>query len=272
MVIFWYVLIAYISIFIHEMGHYLSAYLFGIKATNVITGMGFKIFSLKTTYTKFTFNIIPGGGVTIYPLNEEQKLPTYKQFIILGSGSLFNYIAAIFATTFYFETSLLNGFVAFNQMIGNFIHTLLTVFSFNEIIAPQIGMTDSIELIANQFTIIKFILFIFIFMNLLLFLFNLLPIPFFDGGQMVSLFTDPLFYKLGISHQHLDSLKTLINRLVGLLLIIIASLPIINEIYLHLTQSHLSMQVMIRWTLIIIGAILIKRLFTLIIHHVKLNK
>ena len=272
MAIFWYILIAYISIFIHEMGHYSSAYFFGVKATDVITGMGFKVISFKTKYTTFTFNIIPGGGMTIYPQSQELKLSRYKQFIILGSGVTFNYLAAILATTFYFETSLLNGFMAFNEMIFNFIQTLFTLFSFNDMLTPQVGMTDSIELIANQFTTIKFILFIFIFMNLLLFLFNLLPIPFFDGGQMLSLYTDPLLYKIGISAKQLNLIKTSINQLVGILLITIACLPIINEIHLYLTQNHLSTQVMIKWALIIIGTILIKRLLTSIIQHFKLNK
>ena len=48
MAIFWYMFIAYISIFIHELGHYSSAYLFGIKANQVITGMGFKILSFNS--------------------------------------------------------------------------------------------------------------------------------------------------------------------------------------------------------------------------------
>ena len=132
MAIFWYILIAYISIFIHEMGHYSSAYFFGVKATDVITGMGFKIISFKTKYTTFTFNIIPAGGVTIYPQSQELNLSRYKQVIILGSGVTFNYLAAILATTFYFETSLLNGFMAFNEMIFNFIQTLFTLFSFTD--------------------------------------------------------------------------------------------------------------------------------------------
>ena len=81
-----------------------------------------------------------------------------------------------------------------------------------------------------------------------------------------------LLYKIGISAKQLNLIKTSINQLVGILLITIACLPIINEIHLYLTQNHLSTQVMIKWALIIIGTILIKRLLTSIIQHFKLNK
>lgn len=272
MAIFWYVFVSYISIFIHELGHYSSAYLFGIKATDVITGMGFEVFSFTTKHTTFTFKIIPGGGVTVYPSIEELKLSTLQQFIILASGVTFNYLAAIIATAFYFETSLLNSFFAFNQMIKNFIYTLFHLFSFSEIMTPQVGLTDSIELIASQFTMIKFILFIFIFMNLLLFLFNLLPIPFFDGGQMLSLFIDPILYKVGLNETQLNTFKEQINHLVGVFLVIMACIPIINEVYKYFTKTHLSSRLILRWILIILGAILIKRIFTSIFHHLKLNK
>ena len=243
-----------------------------LKPLTLLQAWDLKLSPSKQNIRPLPLTLFPGGGVTIDPQSQELKLSRYKQFIILGSGVTFNYLAAILATTFYFETSLLNGFMAFNEMIFNFIQTLFTLFSFNDMVTPQVGMTDSLELIANQFTTIKFILFIFIFMNLLLFLFNLLPIPFFDGGQMVSLYTDPLLYKIGISAKQLNLIKTSINQLVGILLITIACLPLINEIYRYLTQNHLSTPVMIKWALIIIGTILIKRLLTSIIQHFKLNK
>lgn len=272
MAIFWYIFVSYISIFIHELGHYSSAYLFGVKATDVITGMGFKVFSFTTKYTTFTFKIIPGGGVTVYPSNDELKLSIFQQFVILAAGVFFNYLAAILATAMYFETSLINSFFAFNQMIKNFIYTLFHLFSFSEIMVPQVGLTDSIELIAHQFTMIKFILFIFIFMNLLLFLFNLLPIPFFDGGQILSLFIDPILYKIGFTESLLNTIKRQINHFVGFLLIIMASVPIINEVYKYFTNTHLSPKLILRWILIILGAILIKRLLTSIFQHFKLHK
>lgn len=272
MAIFWYIFISYISIFIHELGHYWSAYFFGIKATDVITGMGFKLFSFSTKHTTFTFNIIPGGGMTIYSSNEELNLSTFQQFIILGSGVSFNYLTAVIATTLYFQTSLVKGFFAFNQMIVSFIYTLFNLFSFNDLIAPQVGLTDSIEWVAGQFTTIKFILFIFIFMNLLLFLFNLLPVPFFDGGQMLSLLIDPILYKIGIKENLLNKFKERINQLVGILLIVLVSIPIINEVFNYFQTTHVASKPMIRWMLIILGAILIKRLFTSILHHFKLNK
>lgn len=260
MAIFWYVFVAYISIFIHELGHYTSAYLFGVKATDVITGMGFKFLSFKTKHTTFRFNIIPGGGVTIYPQNQALTLPRFKQFIVLGSGVTFNYLAAVCATTLYLQTSLLSGFLSFNQMILNFLKTLVTLFSFDHFLAPHVGMAESIGMIADQLTTVKFVLFIFMFMNLLLFLFNLLPIPYFDGGQMISLYIDPLLNKLGLSEKILERIKILINQLVGILLLFTACVPLMNEAYHLITNHYLSLHDLVKASLIIVGGLLIQRL------------
>ena len=272
MAVFWYVLVAYLSIFIHELGHYTSAYLFGIKATDVITGMGFKFFTFKTKSTTFRFNIIPGGGVTIYPQNQELTLSRLKQFIVLGSGVTFNYIAAVCATTLYLKTSPIAGFLAFNQMIINFIKTLFTLFSIDHFLAPHVGMAESIGMIANQFTTGQFVLFIFIFMNLLLFLFNLLPIPYFDGGQMISLYTDPILQRIGLSEAVLEQIKILINQLIGILLLIAACLPLINEAYHRIIKTYLTEHDMIKWALIVVGFLLIKRLVSPLISSHKKKK
>ena len=177
--------------------------------------------------------------MTIYPQNQALTLPRFKQFIVLGSGVTFNYLAAVCATTLYLQTSL---------------------FSFNHFLAPHVGMAESIGMIADQLTTVKFVLFIFMFMNLLLFLFNLLPIPYFDGGQMISLYIDPLLNKLGLSEKILERIKILINQLVGILLLFTACVPLMNEAYHLITNHYLSLHDLVKASLIIVGGLLIQRL------------
>ena len=67
--------------------------------------------------------------------------------------------------------------------------------SVHDFLIPDTSFTESIEIIANENTLQQYALFIILFMNVLLFLFNLIPIPFFDGGQIVSILLDPFLIK-----------------------------------------------------------------------------
>lgn len=89
---------------------------------------------------------------------------------------------------------------------------------------------------------------------------------------MLSLLIDPILYKIGIKENLLNKFKERINQLVGILLIVLVSIPIINEVFNYFQTTRIASKPMIRWMLIILGAILIKRLLTSILHHFKLNK
>ena len=261
MAIFLYVIIAYISVFIHEFGHYISAYYFKVKATHVITGMGFKLFSIQTKSTHFIFNILPGGGVTIYDPNDERKLSIFHQIIVLLSGVTLNYFTAVICASLYIDESLMKGFYYLNHLMITFIHNIFSMLTLKDLIFPSHSFNESIQMIAQGYTLKHYILFIFIFMNLLLFLFNLIPIPFFDGGQIVSLLLDPLFIKLGVKATTLEALKEYINQATGYVLILLILLPFIGRGYLFITSSPNPKSEILKWILIILGSVLIKRIF-----------
>lgn len=269
MLIFLYILIAYFSIFIHEIGHYSIAYLFGIKATDVVTGMGVKVFSFKNAHTRFTFNLIPSGGVTIYDLKDQHKLNNFQQIIILLAGGLFNYFTAIIASTLYYQTCLIQGFKILNEIMIKFIVSLTSILSIEDFLVPKSSFTESLQLIANENSLQKYILFIFIFMNVLLFLFNLMPVPFFDGGQIISILVDPLLLKLGIKEQSLEWIKTIINQLAGYFLIFLIIIPFLIKWYQYFFLSHHSK---IKILLIILGAMLIKRMLNTLIKLIRSHK
>ena len=173
MAIFLYILIAYVSVFIHEFGHYISAYLFNVKATHVITGMGFQLFSIQTKSTRFIFNILPGGGVTIYDPNDERKLSIFHQIIVLLSGVTLNYLTSVICASLYINESLVKGFHYLDHLMLTFIHNIFSMLSFKDLMFPNHSFNDSIQMIAQDHTLKHYILFIFIFMNLLLFLYSL---------------------------------------------------------------------------------------------------
>ncbi|EGC92560.1 MULTISPECIES: site-2 protease family protein [Turicibacter] len=272
MPIFLYIVIAYLSIFIHECGHYFAAYLFGVKATDVVTGMGIKILSIKTAHTRFIFKLFPSGGVTIYDLIDENKLNSFQQIIILLAGSTFNYITAVIASTLYYQTNLIEGFKILNQLISRFIISLTSMLSVHDFLIPDTSFTESIEIIANENTLQQYALFIILFMNVLLFLFNLIPIPFFDGGQIVSILLDPFLIKFGLHVELLEQIKTIINQAIGYFLVFLIVTPFLTRWYQNMMLSSNPKSELLKWILILLGAILLKRIFNTLSHLIRSNK
>lgn len=97
-----------VIIFVHEIGHFLSAKLVGVRVLKFSLGFGPKIISRKYGETEYLISSIPFGGyVKMFgeepgeELKEEEKplaytyQPVWKRFIIVFSGPLFNLIFAI---------------------------------------------------------------------------------------------------------------------------------------------------------------------------------
>ena len=97
-----------IIIFVHELGHFLSAKLVGVKVLKFSLGFGPKLIGRKYGDTEYLISSIPFGGyVKMFgeepgeELKEEEKplaytyQPVWKRFIIVFSGPLFNLIFAI---------------------------------------------------------------------------------------------------------------------------------------------------------------------------------
>lgn len=100
-----------VLVFVHELGHFLSAKFFGIRVDEFAIGFPPKIFSKKVGETKYSINLIPFGGyVKIWGedieenavLNDAEKkrnlsyASKWKQAIVLLSGIIFNIVFAWF--------------------------------------------------------------------------------------------------------------------------------------------------------------------------------
>ena len=97
-----------VIIFVHELGHFLSAKLVGVRVLKFSLGFGPKLIGRKYGETEYLISSIPFGGyVKMFgeepgeELKEEEKplaytyQPVWKRFIIVFSGPLFNLIFAI---------------------------------------------------------------------------------------------------------------------------------------------------------------------------------
>lgn len=92
-----------IIIFIHELGHFLSAKYFKMPVSEFAIGMGPKLFSHETLETTYSIRAIPiGGFVNIEGMEVESEVedgfnskPPLARFIVLFAGVFMNFILAL---------------------------------------------------------------------------------------------------------------------------------------------------------------------------------
>src|ERR1035437_5976142 len=108
MTIILFLLVLAVLIFVHELGHFISAKLFGIRVDEFAIGFPPQIFSWKKVETKYALNLIPFGGyVKIFGENPDEEslkgsdskrsfvnAKKWKQIIVLISGITMNIIFA----------------------------------------------------------------------------------------------------------------------------------------------------------------------------------
>ncbi|MBQ0101478.1 MAG: site-2 protease family protein, partial [Firmicutes bacterium] len=87
-------------IFIHELGHYTTARIFGVKIEEFAIGMGPKLASYTSDKTNITYSwrLLPFGGFVSMAGEDEEstdenalnKKPAWQRFIIMIAGSFMN--------------------------------------------------------------------------------------------------------------------------------------------------------------------------------------
>ena len=89
-------------IYVHELGHFLTAKFFKMPVSEFSIGMGPQVFSLDTKETTYSFRAIPiGGYVNIEGMevgsqveNGFNSKPAYQRFIVLFAGVFMNFLTA----------------------------------------------------------------------------------------------------------------------------------------------------------------------------------
>jgi len=123
-----YVIIAIIMfgvlIAIHELGHFLTAKLLGVRVNEFAIGMGPRIFHKKGKETDYSLRLFPVGGYCAMEGEDEDSgdpkafcvQPAWKKFIILVAGSFMNLllgfviILVLFAQATEFHEPVISGF------------------------------------------------------------------------------------------------------------------------------------------------------------------
>lgn len=90
----------------HEMGHYVTARLSGVKIDEAGLGFPPRLFSLKRGGTRYSVNALPLGGFVKMAGEEDPKVPgslasksVASRFLVMGSGSLMNFLLPVLLFT-----------------------------------------------------------------------------------------------------------------------------------------------------------------------------
>ncbi|WP_338941941.1 M50 family metallopeptidase [Fusobacterium nucleatum] len=115
-------------IFVHELGHFLTAKLFKMPVSEFSIGMGPQVFSVDTKKTTYSFRAIPiGGYVNIEGMevgseveNGFSSKPAYQRFIVLFAGVFMNFLMAFILL---FVTAKISGRIEYdtNAIIGGLV-------------------------------------------------------------------------------------------------------------------------------------------------------
>jgi len=115
-------------IFVHELGHFLTAKLFKMPVSEFSIGMGPQVFSVDTKKTIYSFRAIPiGGYVNIEGMevgseveNGFSSKPAYQRFVVLFAGVFMNFLMAFILL---FAVAKINGRIEYdtNAIIGGLV-------------------------------------------------------------------------------------------------------------------------------------------------------
>ncbi len=96
-------------IFVHELGHFITARLFKVKVHEFALGMGPKIFSRKKGETLYSLRAIPVGGFCSMEGEDEKsddegsfsRKPWYARLVILAAGAFMNVLLGFLVCTIF---------------------------------------------------------------------------------------------------------------------------------------------------------------------------
>jgi regulator of sigma E protease len=195
----------------HELGHFLAAKTVGIHVQDFSIGIGPKLFGFHFKGTNYNVRLLPFGGFVKFGDEESYRnSPSFKRFCVLISGPLFNFLFSflllfIFALTkgVAFLTSLQFAFYVTEKFVFMSLDGIKKLFTglmpVKQLSGP-VGMVDATTHLAqNNFVdhatnavhyssngILMFVLWAGL-ISVSIGIFNLIPIPAFDGGRIVML-------------------------------------------------------------------------------------
>ena len=213
-----------IIVILHELGHYLMAKKAGVFVEEFAIGMGPKIVQYKGQDTLFSLRIFPIGGFCrmygeldedddgsnekkeycreIKPYESYQNKSKKQKFFILIAGPMMNFLLGFiclyiaYSFKLFPHEALLKSIATsldfFSMVFNSFYMLVMGQLGANEFVGP-VGLVS----VVGQFTSmgIEAILVLCAMLSINVGVFNLLPIPGLDGGQITILILEKILKK-----------------------------------------------------------------------------
>lgn len=174
-----YVFLIFISIIIHELGHYIASNIYNVRVSKFCIGIGPRILKFKKYGTEFELKLFPIGGYICNNEDDIEKIKFWQEWIIDLAGVFNNLIISIISLSMYYNKNVFHVTrILFARIMKPFYMELI---NFNNYIQP---LEENILFIQNNVPINQYLM-LFGILNIILFTFNLLPLPILDGGQLI---------------------------------------------------------------------------------------
>ncbi|WP_097028292.1 site-2 protease family protein [Clostridium peptidivorans] len=206
----------YVSIFLHELGHFLASKIFNVNVLDFSIGCGPSFCKFKFRGTKFSFKLLPLRGYISYSEDEVLKLSILKDWIISLSGVCINFLIAILSLSLAFNRNIFEvGKIFFTKIL---IPITSFMVNFDNYFGADMSLKNSLSLMPDL-TSSSDLWLLLACINLCLCIFNLLPIPILDGGQIIMTIIKRLSRRLGIPKKYFDKVVNIVYAICWVLII-----------------------------------------------------
>jgi len=181
-------------ILIHEVGHLLAALMVKIPVARFSVGFGPRIWSFRKGGIEYCLSLIPLGGYVLPEIEDEQQffaLPARKRIFFSLGGPLANVIFAYPLLALYnilkgdagLFSIIVKPLIQVVSFMGTLLSTIPLLFTNPEQLSGVVGIVAQGGKFVESGWLSLLVLAITLSLNLALF--NLLPLPVLDGGQII---------------------------------------------------------------------------------------
>lgn len=200
-------------IVLHEFGHFIMGRILKVPICEFSVGMGPKLFQVHDKTTFYTLRLLPIGGYCSFASWDSdnkliddvlEKEPAWKRFLISIAGVTMNMITAFIL--FIIVTHVLGNSLSLGDLISGFFENIKNCFQalltlpkaiFGTPIAEQQGFVSTVQTVnsSSQQYGAPFFIAILIVTNIMLAIFNFLPIPALDGWMTAECLVEMVSHK-----------------------------------------------------------------------------
>ena len=177
--------ITYISLVLHEFGHYSSNKIFNLKVRECCVGTGPVVLKFNFKETKMYFRIVPIGGYVGTDEEELDKLNLFQYWIVIISGVFMNFMVCIISLYIESSSGLLYSLRLAVALLVDLLFNIESNLNLLSMYFVERSTRSFITSLNSGLVSINIWEIVFI-VNATLLMVNLIPLPVLDGGQIIT--------------------------------------------------------------------------------------